>query len=153
MALIPSLLTDRFNVFFDPQSDDFNGFPSASQQAANLWADALNAYASQVIPVSTTSEPARLAMLTSLSDININQQNGRIVLPQAFAAYATQLATGMTTFTGVPPLISINFDPVYALGLLGGSSSEVLSLLVNIIDTWFRTGTAIPPVGAAVFWS
>lgn len=144
MALISTLLKSEFEKFWDQESPSFEGFPENEVDAAVKWADAINQYASAVIPVSTTSELAKTSLLTLLSTISNVSQNGIAVLPSAFASYAAQLALGMQpAFTGTPPAIPINFSSLYALGLSGASNSECLDEFVSLVHAWFKTGIAV----------
>lgn len=150
MALIKANLEIELRKIFDTSYSSFEEFPQDLTEASIRWSEAINSYAKNVIPTSINSEAAKQAFATTLLNSDTST-----ALPLAFTNYATLLASGMLpTFVATPPPISIDFTSVYALGFGGGSSKSVASLMSTIIDTWFKTGTAIPSGGGSVItWS
>ncbi|MCL2313460.1 MAG: hypothetical protein FWC41_13470 [Firmicutes bacterium] len=74
----------------------------------------------------------------------------------ALGQFCIQLGLGMApAFTAVPPVwTGIEFAPLKALGLGGGSAEQCAQMFATIIDTKFRTGTATNnSSGATVIWS
>lgn len=141
MPLIKENLKIEITKIIDSSSPIHEGFPKSSFEASVRWANAINSYASQVVPFSTTVSPALASLQAHLNTVpNLGEQgfvNGLI-------SYATVLASGMSpTFTGAAPPIPIILTPAFAIGFSGGSSEEVADMLSDIIDVWFRTGTAI----------
>lgn len=155
MPLVQSILVIDLQKIIDDEYIDFEGFPKDSQENAARWATAVNNYASEVIPPSTTSTSAKLAFEALMLTIDPNLGNGFIVLQQSFNAYAAQLAIGMLpAFTGTPPPVPINFDSIGPLGLAGAPAETIANMMGIIIDTWFRTGIAVPTVpGPAQPWA
>jgi hypothetical protein len=141
MPLLKQNIITSFEPWFDPESPNFTSFPETTLEAAEKWSDGVNVYATNVVPVSSFGSIARQQFFSIMS--TMNNFNGITILPQAFAAYATQLALGMTGYTATPPPMPIDFSPVYSLGLAGGKNADCLSLLAEIVDIWFRTGIAI----------
>lgn len=156
MPLIKTVLSSELSKLLDGSNANFTGFPADIVGVAVNWSEAINVYASAIIPISTTSELAKVAFNLAMMQMSSILGNGLIVLSTAFSAYAGILATGMVGagFTGTPPPIPINFAPVIPLGLSGIPVSTIVSLMSDIIDVWFRTGiavniaTAIPTIWA-----
>lgn len=143
MTLISRTLLDAFIPFFDQEDPAFEAHPKDVQEVASLWSEAVDKYASQVTPASTTAAAAKEAFRNTM--LAMNESNGATVLQQAFMAYALQLAAGMTAvgFTGTPPAAPLQLQPVFSVGLAGGSNRQCLEMLVQIIDVWFKTGVAV----------
>lgn len=157
MPLVSTSLKSELEKFFDPDSPNFEGFPDPEnfQDVVDKWSGAVDNYASQVVPVSVNAVAAKAAFAAVIATINSDAQNGPVQLVAAFTAYAAQLALGMQpAFTGTPPITPIVLDSVYAIGLSTGSNGDCLNELVSLIDSWFKTGTAINNVsGATVNWT
>lgn len=83
------------------------------------------------------------------------QKNALTALENGITAYATALAIGMNpTFTGAPSPNPISFQAVIAKGSAGGSNKECLDLMVNLINSYFKTGIATNnSSGATSTWS
>ena len=81
-------------------------------------------------------------------------KDGLSLLAKSINIFATQLALGMNpTFTGVPPTVPLILDPVKLKGLSGGISSDCVRILVDLINSWFISGTAINnQSGATITW-
>ena len=154
ILLAPDIV-DLIREISDETFTEFIGFPIDQADSAAKWANIVDLTASGVIPQSLTASPAKDAFETAFSLIDADLQNGLIVFPASFAAYAGILAGGMAPgFVGVPPGAPIDISPVIPLGL-GGASAEVCALaLANIIYLWFITGTATPSGGGSTIpWS
>lgn len=64
-------------------------------------------------------------------------------LENGIRAYAAALAVGMNpAFTGAPSTNQLTFETVIAKGKAGGSNAECLDIMCNLIDIYFKTGTA-----------
>jgi len=155
MPLILPDLINEIGSFSNPESSNFTGYPETIFDAANKWADAIDSYTSEIVPPTTTRASAKATLISSLNAINVQSGNAIVVMQTALTAYASTLATGMQpSFTGVPPILPLVITPVSVLGMSGASNEEVISLLCNIIHTWFKTGTATSNVnGATVTWN
>lgn len=153
MPLTPPILTNELAKFMDDQVPSFEGFPSATN-VGQKWAAAVDAYASKVIPASIAAAIAKTAMAGAMAGASAPGA-GTAAIPAAFAAYAATLGGGMApAFVAVPPPAPLSLDPAFAVGMSGGSASAVISQIVTIVDTWFRTGTATPALGGPpVPWS
>lgn len=152
MPLVKTILDTELSVLMDEDFANFGGFPDGIIEASQRWSDVVDAYASAVIPSTTTASSAKTAFQGVIASITVD---GLVKFPLAFTAYAGALAVGMLpTFTGVPPPIPIVFDSAFAIGNAGGSGADVADAMSVIIDTWFKTGTAINiSSGATVPWS
>ncbi len=141
MPLLKQNLKNEITRIIDAKSPIHEGFPSSLSEASVRWANAINSYASSVIPLSSTSQAATISLQAHLNTVPTLGEQGFV---NGLISYATVLASGMQpTFTGVIPPSSVVLTPAFSLGLSGGSSEEVADLLSSIIDVWFRTGTAI----------
>jgi hypothetical protein len=141
MPLIKENLKLQITKIIDSSSPIHEGFPENSSEASLRWADAINQYASSLIPLSTTSSAAKTSLQAHLNTVPALGEQGFV---NGLISYASVIATGMNpTFTGVVPPIPIVLTPAFMIGLSGGSSEDVASKLSDIIDVWFRTGTAI----------
>ncbi len=82
-------------------------------------------------------------------------KDGITLLQTALAAFAVSLSAGMQpAFTAVPPPSPIVLSPVSVLGLGGATPSQCTNLISTLIDSWFRTGTAINnSTSASILWS
>lgn len=152
MPLIKLNLLSNIRSINDQEFIGFNQFPQNSIEAANRWSLAIGNYAAQVIPISSTFEPARMALESQLLLIPTAGESAFI---QGLISYANLLALGMApTFSAIPPPIPPILNPAFTLGFGGGSSEAVANLLSDIIDGWFRTGTAINTIsGVTVNWN
>lgn len=64
-------------------------------------------------------------------------------LENGIKAYTAALAIGMNpAFTGAPSTNQLTFETVIAKGKAGGSNAECLDIMCNLIDVYFKTGTA-----------
>lgn len=149
MPLNKSILeVELIKIMDKDDSSSFEGFPKDAKEVGERWANALDAYASAVTPPSTTPSAAKVASERIFATASPILANAAIVLPQAFLAYATILAGGMSGYTGVPPAGVLDLSTVFAIGLGGGSGSDCAAEMANKVDIWFKTGTAtliVPP--------
>lgn len=139
----------------DPDYQNFIGFPTNNFDTASQWANVIDSYAKLIIPVITSSNPAKNAFKAQMLPVSSNVNNGLIQLTLAFSSYATALSLAMQPiFTGTPPPTPINFAPVFVLGLSGASGEQTANVMANIIHLWFKTGIAVNnSSGATVPWN
>ena len=128
------------------------GFPKDLEEAAERWATAVNDYASQIIPISTTSDLAKQSlksMLLTFPTVGIAAFHSGLV------SYASQLSLGMLpAFTAVIPPTPPSLESAFLIGTNGGSAEDVANLLSTLIDAWFKTGTAInTSSGVTINWN
>lgn len=125
--------------------------PATIADCANAWGDAMNAYATAVLPPSTTVAAATATLKTALA--------AAFALPaaapsmtSAFTAFATTVAAGMSpAFVGAPPPAPLGFAAQFALPF-PATHADAANALGNIIHAWMVTGTATPPVGPVLNW-
>lgn len=149
MAFIPITLTTGFSLLGTPATMPGDG------QIASSYTNVIDSYASLVTPPSTTSAPARAALLGVLQGVTVQAMNLELLLATGLSTYAGILATGMLpAFTGTPPPVPIVLSAIAPLGQQGASASSQASILATTIDLWFRTGIAVNNVsGASIPWS
>ena len=154
MPLVKNTLASALRKFMDEEYSSFDKFPDSGPIAESKLADAVDQYASVVIPASTTASQAKAAMLVALQGMG-EQEQAITKIKAGFTQYATMLATGMApAFTAVPPSGQIPIEPVENIGLNGGTAEDVASKIADIADAWFKTGTATPSSGGSpVAWS
>lgn len=153
MPLLPNILQLELSKIIDSEHPQFVGFPQNQLQMANNWGNALQQYASGIIPPSATLAAAVTAFKNLMATMNTS--NGLVVFPQAFTTFALTLSTGMQpAFTATPPPAPISLTPVFSIPLQDGTNSTRISTMASIIDAWMRTGIAINNAsGVSVPWS
>lgn len=154
MALDINTLVTEIRKISDKDFQDFEGFPDDIVAASERWASAIETYATNIIPISTTISVAKEAMKSLLLTATA-PGSALTVLPQSIAAFTNAVAPGMApAFTAVPPVGQPILEPVYAIGNAGGSASEVANAFASVVDAFFRTGLATPSGGGTpINWS
>jgi len=158
MPLIPITLQSNLSQIMDP--GDPNLHPENVTLAIQNFANAINGYANLVVPLTTpvSHQLGIQAFINTMNPLTLPQTEQSPtfmdLFPPALMAYATQLSLGMLpAFTGAPPLFPIELEPAWQIGLNGGTTQDVISSLVSIIDPWFRSGTAVNTAsGVVVIW-
>lgn len=151
MAFVTQTLKHGIQSIIDQEYSGFTQFPASVPEAAERWSVAINNYAQLVTPPSTTFEAARQALKAKLL---LADTLGVDAFKLGLVDYATVLASGMApAFTGVPPVTPPVFEPIFAAGFAGADSATIATSLSNMIDLWFKTGTAINNTsGVTVTW-
>lgn len=155
MPLNPSGLTSDLTSFFsDPPVtivDDEVDLTASRSACAQEWADAAQAYASAIVPASTTVSAAAASLASSLAAA-FALPSAASAFDAAFLAFATTVGGGMAGFTAVPPTAPLNIASL--LSTTQSTHAAAASAFSSLIDTWMRTGTATPlPSGSPVNWS
>lgn len=142
---LPSLVSGLDSVASAP--------PDTSAEAAQEWADAVEAFAVAVVPASTTVAAAAATLSIALAAA-FGSPPAAAAMEVAFAAFAVTVGGGMAGFTAVPPPLPVGFAAQFA-GPNPSTHAAAATAIGGIIDTWMRTGTATPisPPGPPVFWS
>lgn len=143
---LPSLVSGLESVAADP--------PDTAAEAAQEWADAMEAFALAVIPPSTTVTTAAATLSTALAAA-FGAPPSSAAMEIAFAAFAVTVGGGMAGFTAVPPPLPVGFASQFTPPF-PPSHIVAATEIGNIIDTWMRTGTATaipPPVVPPIPWS
>ncbi len=144
MTLGASLSSDLEAVFSNPGSSE--------SDVADGWSDAISAYALGVVPASIGHVAAKAAFRAALE--GFGAPGASVAALQAgLTAFAAQIGLGMApAFVATPPagpcpLESMNTDRPATHALAAGN-------VTSIIDSWFRSGTAVPSGGGSpVPWS
>lgn len=153
MTLVKGTLETGFREIFDEKYSSFKGFPETFEEAVQRWASVVDSYGSKVTPTSTSSPAAKAAFISVLS--TMKTVNDLDVLDKAIVAYGVALAPGMLpAFTGTPPPTEVGVKQVETIGLNNGTSEACAKKLADLIDAWFKKGTAVNTTsGATIFWS
>lgn len=153
MTLVKETLEIGFREIFDEKYSSFKGFPETFEEAVQKWASVVDSYGSKVTPTSTSSSAAKAAFISVLS--TMKTVNDLDVLDKAIVAYGVALAPGMLpAFTGIAPSIEVGVKQVETIGLNNGTSESCAKKLADLIDVWFKKGTAVNTTsGAIIFWS
>lgn len=145
MALDDSgLESDLEDLFGDP--------PATIAACAAAWADAIEQYASGVVPASTTVTTAAATLETALVSAFGSSGGAAALMETAFATFAASVGGGMAGFVPTPPPDLVGF------ALLGAEQPETHADAAGdwaeAIHAWMTTGTATPSIGGSpVTWS
>ncbi len=118
----------------------FSEPPATAAECAQAWADAMNAYAADIVPPSTTIAAAAASLVGALQSA-FESPSAAAGVDAAFAAFATSVGGGMLpTFTGTPPS-----EPLNVASFLGTSRSthaQAAADFATLVDAWMKTGIA-----------
>lgn len=139
------LESDLESLFSDP--------PDTTPACAQAWADAVKAYASAIVPTSTTVTAAAATLAGSLLTA-FQSPNAIAPMEAAFLAFGATVGGGMApAFVATPPAGAVGFaDQVAAPH--PETHAAAAAAWASRIDTWMRTGTATPSGGGSpINWS
>lgn len=146
---MPLDTTELFDGLLDVAANPGPDIPTCAQQ----WADAVEAYATGVVPASTTVSAAVATLKSALEGAFAVPLGAAPLMETAFAAFATTVGTGMApAFTATPPPGPVGF----ATQFLSFPATHALAAtaLSGLINTWMKTGTATPSGGGSpVNWT
>ena len=159
MPLDPSGLESDLASFFaappllmDGEDVDLPGSRTACAQA---WADAIESYATVIVPASTAVAGAAITfrlLLVSLFASATTVSAAASGFDTAMASFAAELGTGMTGFTATPPPAPLGSSSL--LSTTQATHGAAAAAWKTKIDAWMKTGTATPiPSGTTVNWS
>lgn len=146
MPLNPAGLQSDLEAFFEAS-------PDTDAACGQAWADAVEAYASGLVPPSTAVTSAAASLASSLTSA-FAAPSAAAPFDAAFTSFAAAVAAGQApTFTGVPPPA-----PLGIASLLGGTQpthAAAAAAFASLIDAWMRTGSAVlvAPPNTVVPWS
>lgn len=133
-------------------------FPDTYAQSALNFGNAINAYGSLVIPVSTTSITALSTFVSTF--IASKSKESIEILVDAVVSYCSSLALGMTSagFVGNPPpssfVLKTSLLLASQIARQGGSAEDWANSASIAIDSYFKTGTATNiETGVIVPWT
>jgi len=144
---LPALTSQLQSLFANPPPD--------AAACAQAWGNAMGAYASAVIPASTTVAAAASALSAALAG-PFGAPNAAPAMESAFAQFALTVGGGMAAagFAAVPPPAPVGFAPLFA-GPKPASHADAAQSIAGQIDTWMKTGTAtlVAPPNTLVPWT
>jgi hypothetical protein len=146
MPLNPAgLQSDLEALFAEP--------PETREACAQAWADAIEGYASGLVPASTAVASAAATLASSLESA-FAAPAAAAPFDAAFTTFAAAVAVGQApTFTGVPPAAPLGIAAL--LGSPQATHAAAAAAFASLIDTWAKTGTAVlvAPPNTVVPWS
>src|SRR5690554_6460443 len=122
--------------------------------AGNEWGAIMESYAADVIPPSDTVSAAAATLASALeAAFALPDATAIPAVDAAFAAFAVTVGGGMAPdFTATPPPAPPGFATIMVAPQ--PTHAAAAAALTLLIDTWMRTGTAVPAGGGpAVPWS
>lgn len=139
----------------DALESEFANPPSTSAQCAQAWADAMQSYASGIVPPSTSVSTAAGTLASALTAA-FSSPAAAPLMETAFAAFAATVGAGMAAagFTGTPPPGPVGFAPQF-LAAKPPTHAAAAATYASLIDTWMKTGVAtlIAPPNTPQPWS
>jgi hypothetical protein len=123
--------------------------PATEAAAAAEWANALEDLTTGIVPPSTTVAAAKVTFQAALVGFGLPGA-AAAVLEAALVTFAATVGDGMSaTHTDTPPIA-----PVGLLFPTESDAQNAADAIIDILDTWFKTGTATPNAGGSpVNWS
>jgi len=122
----------------------FGSSPGSTSEAAQAWADAVEGYFTDVVPMSTTVATAAATLKTALQAafgaVGPDPSTAAASMEAAFLAFATTVGSGMTGFIATPPPAPVGFASL--LGSNQSTQSDAAQAWASAIDTWAKTGLA-----------
>jgi len=150
MALVVDTLSSSFESFFSSPPDTALG-------CAESWAGCMRDYALSISPPSVTVEAAQLVLSSTLASIfetSVIASATASAMEGAWAVFAATVAAGMApAFAATPPPGLVGFLILFQASP-PSTHLEAAQRFSSRIDTWIRTGTAVPAGGGGVInWS
>jgi hypothetical protein len=128
--------------------DTFTNFGPTIPECAAKWADAIAAYFSPVVPSSTSVAAAKATLQSSLAAA-FALPSAATAMDTACTAFAVTVGAGMApTFVAVPPPLQVGWALLFAEPY-PASADAAAEKIATTIDTWARTGTAMPSIGGS----
>jgi hypothetical protein len=121
---------------------------------AQGWADAVSAYASDIVPPSTTVTAATAALSSALGTAFL-APNAVPGMEAAFTTFGAAVGLGMAGFTPVPPAGPVGFASLFSAAQ-PTTHAEAAARIGAAIHAWLTTGTSTlvaPPGSPPVTWS
>lgn len=126
--------------------------PATVAGCATAWANAMQTYATPVVPPSTTVSAAAATLQSALVTA-FSSPAAAPGMEAAFTAFATTVGAGMApAFVATPPPGPVGFAAQFAT--FPATHALAAQQLRTLINVWMKTGTATPSGGGApVNWS
>jgi hypothetical protein len=134
----------------DPYFEQFEGYPESCSESAVRWAKVMNTYATGIIPPTSGIPFGEMDMRGIILSICGNDR---------YDLFVTRFTSAVTQFTqqvasGIMPPTPLNLKPAFDYGMSGASGKEFAEKFAEIIDSWYRTGTARDTISnVVIFWS
>ena len=126
----------------------FESPPATYSACAQAWASSAQSYAGAVVPASTTVSAAVATLAGDLTSA-FQQADAIPAMETAFAAFAATVGAGMAPdFAATPPAGQVGFQAQFSGGF-PATHTDAANQIAGRIDTWFRTGTAVPSGGGS----
>lgn len=125
--------------------------PKSLEDASEKWSEALKKYSEDIFPQSINLELAKQSFKNLFLTMNFSG-NGLIIFPNCFKAFQVSLSKGMIGYVSIPPVLPIDINLVKNLSNLGGINIETITLLTDLIDSNFKTGTATDSSLITINW-
>ena len=150
MPLVRETLSSSFSSFFASP-------PSTAAQCAQEWANSMSDYCLAISPPSTTVLAASSVLsstLTSIFESSTAASATAAAMEAAWAIFAASVGVGMSpSFVPTPPPGLVGFLTLFQ-SEPPDTHAEAAQRFSSRIDTWIRTGTAVPSGGGGVInWS
>jgi hypothetical protein len=128
-------------------------YPLTHREAALAWSTAVSAWASGIVPPSTTVVAATSALEVELAAVFVSQVDAALALEGVFARFALAVGLGMAGYVPTPPPGLVGFVAMF-LEPRPSSRREGVERLAGRLDAWMRTGSAtlVAPPGTVVPW-
>lgn len=142
MALNPTgAKTTLGNLFANPVGDEAS--------ARSSWKSAIQTLTAAVVPASTTVAAAAATFETAITGFNAPSA-AQASLEAALVTFAATVGTGMApAFVATPPVA-----PVGLSFPTEDNAQDAADAIIDTINTWLKTGTAVPSGGGPpVNWS
>ena len=127
--------------------------PATAAACAQAWADAMEAYAADIVPPSTTVSAASTTLAGALTTA-FQSPAAAPGMETAFAAFAATVGGGMVGWAATPPPAPVGFATQFA-GPKPTTHAAAASTIAGLIHSWMTTGTAtlVAPPNTLVTWS
>lgn len=143
-----------------PGAGSNGNLPNAAAVAAT-WAAAVGAWATGIVPPSTTVSAAQTALQSTLAGLFATQRSSpaqvtalAASLESAHLTFATSVGGGMAGYAPVPPAGPVGFSNI--LSAANRANSQLAAdAIADALDAWMRTGvsTLIATPFTVVPWS
>jgi hypothetical protein len=129
------------------------GPQATTADAAQAWALAVRTYANGLsVPGTSTAVTAAAAVLQSSLATAFGSASAAPGMETAFTTFGAAAGVGMApAYTATPPGGEVGFATLFAT--VRASASVAAEAVAGAINTWMKTGTAVPSGGGpAVHW-
>lgn len=137
-----------------------NGALATPALVAQVWAAAVGAWATGIVPPSATVAAAQAALQSTLAGLFATDHPQAALstlaasLESAHLTFATAVGGGMAGYAPVPPVAPIGFLAILT-SPARNTSQLAADAIADALDVWMRTGiaTLVAPPFTVVPWS